>query len=153
MSGCFTEYILSRRLTVQWGIVMAQQNNVEIVKQVFAAFNRGDEEEFGDMMTDDATWTEPEGSALVGGTFHGRDEVLKNVFTPPRQQIKDMETTPERFIDAGDTVIVEGKYGGTASDGNHFEIPYAAVLDMQDGKIQRFANYEDTALAHNAFGT
>ncbi|WP_207587186.1 nuclear transport factor 2 family protein [Halomontanus rarus] len=122
------------------------QSNVEIVEQLYEAFNRGDIETCLAGFAEDITWTEPEGSPQASGTYHSPDAVLKNVFEPAFERFESFEVAADRFIDGGDTVVVEGVFRSTLPGGNTMEVPYAHVIDLEDGKVQRFTNYEDTAL-------
>ena len=55
------------------------------------------------------------------------------------------------IIDAGDTVVVLGKYSGKyKATGKSFEANFAHVWKMQDGKATQFIQYVDTLLVHRA---
>lgn len=123
-----------------------QQSNVEIVEQLYDAFNQGDLETVMAGFADDITWTEPEGSPLGGGTYHGRDAVMQNAFAPLDELYETFEASVDRFIDGGDTIVAEGTQRGTMSDGTVHEIPAAHIMDLKNGKVQQFTSYEDTAL-------
>lgn len=123
-----------------------QRNNVEIVKDLYEAFNRGDLEECLAGFADDIAWTEPEGSPFVGGTVHGPDAVLDEAFLPLDERFSEFEVAIDRFIDGGDTVVMQGAHSGTTTDGQAFEIPAVHVMDMADGQVQSFTSYEDTVL-------
>lgn len=122
-----------------------QKTNVAIVERLYDAFNRGDLGECMAGFADDITWTNPEGSPISSGTFHGPDAVLENAFLPLGEQFERFEVTVDRFIDGGDTVVMEGTHRSTLDGGIH-KVPAVHVLDMQDGKVQQFTSYEDTAL-------
>lgn len=122
-------------------------DNVELVRGLYDAFNQGDLDTVLVGMADDITWTEPEGDSLFGGTYRTPDEVRTNVFLPAVEEYDDFTVTPKRFIDGGDSVVVEGVFAGTSKAGKPFEIPFAHVNEVQNGKLTRFTNYEDTALS------
>ncbi|WP_266081974.1 nuclear transport factor 2 family protein [Haladaptatus caseinilyticus] len=122
-------------------------DNVELVRGIYESFNQGDLDDVLARMADDVTWIEPEGDPLFGGTYRTPDDVRTHVFIPAVEEYDDFTVTPERFIDGGDTVVVEGIFTGTSKAGTPFELPFAHVCDVRDGKITRFANYEDTALS------
>ncbi|RBI62354.1 hypothetical protein DMJ13_10800 [halophilic archaeon] len=126
---------------------MTATDNVELVRGIYDRFNQGDLDTVLEKMADDVTWVEPEGDPLFGGTYHSPEEVRTNVFVPANEEYDDFTVTPERFIDGGATVVVEGKFTGTSKAGTSFELPFAHVCDVQDGKITHFTNYEDTALS------
>ncbi|MDS0476854.1 nuclear transport factor 2 family protein [Natrinema sp. 1APR25-10V2] len=124
-----------------------EKTNVEIAEELYEAFNRGDIETCLAGFADDITWTEPEESPMIGGTHHGPDAVLEEVFTPLDETFDTFEVAVDRFIDGGDTVVMEGAHRVTTADGDVMEIPAVHVSDMEDGKVTKFTGYEDTALA------
>lgn len=130
------------------GIFMAatQKTNVEITEQIYTAFNQGDIETVLDGMAADVTWIEPEGSEVSSGEYHSPESVLEHVFAPTNEEYDQFEVRPNRFIDGGDTVVVEGVFKIAITAGNDFDIPFAHVVDLKDGKIQQFRNYADTAV-------
>ena len=127
-----------------------QPSNVESLEQMYAAFNRGDIEAVLNEWTDDITWIELEGEPAAG-THHGPDEVLENVFGTIPDTLDRFEAAPDRFIDSGDTVVVEGQFMITTESERDYEIPFAHVCELRDGKLQQFTNYTDTVVMQQAF--
>ncbi len=123
----------------------ARQSNVETVETVYESFNAGDIESALATMADDIEWTEPEGS-FFGGTYHGPDAVRENVFEGAMEEFETFQVEPERFVDSGDTVVVEGTFHCTTQAGERIESPFAHVTELHDGHITEFVNYTDTAL-------
>ena len=61
---------------------------------------------------------------------------------------------PDEFIDAGDTVVVLGKYSGKyKKTGKSFQANFAHVWKMQDGKAAQFIQHVDTLLVDRALRT
>ena len=50
---------------------------------------------------------------------------------------------PEHFIDAGDDLVVTGRFRGRSKGGQQLEAPFAHVWAMRNGKAVRFQNYVD----------
>lgn len=121
------------------------KDNVELVEGLYDAFNRGDIDTVLAGMADDVTWIEPAGDPVFGGTYHGPAAVAENVFLTANEEYEDFVVTPDRLIDGGDTVVVEGHFTGSMQSGADFEVPFVHVADVADGKLARFANYTDTA--------
>jgi uncharacterized protein len=69
-----------------------------------AAFNRGDIEAAVALMDPQIEWSEP-AEFPGGGTYHGRDGV-KKYLTQSRAAWAEVNSEPERFITAGDRVVV-----------------------------------------------
>ena len=129
-----------------------QIQNIESLEQMYAAFNQGDTETLLNGWADDITWIEPEGSPSAG-THHGPDEVLENVFGTIPDTFDRFEAAPDRFIDSGDTVVVEGQFMITTESERDYEIPFAHVCELRDGKLQQFTDYTDTAVVQQAFNS
>lgn len=120
------------------------------VEQMYAAFNRGDTEAVLNAWTDDVTWIDLEGDPAAG-THHGPNEVLENVFGTIPDTLDRFEAVPDRFIDNGDTVVVEGNFMIITESGRNYEIPFAHVCELQDGKLHQFTTYTDTVVMRQAF--
>lgn len=119
--------------------------NVEAVSELYDAFNRGDIDTVLAGMDADVTWIEPRGDPISGGRFRSPAAVLSQVFAPLTTVYDHFEVRPGRFIDGGETIVVEGVFIGTTKAGTSFEIPFAHVCDMHDGLLLQFTNHTDTA--------
>lgn len=128
----------------------AKQANLTTVKQVYDAFSRGAMDEVLATMSEDIEWVEAAGGPL-GGVYHGPDAVLENVFAPTGTDWDEFAVEPERYVEDGSTIVTIGTYR-VASGGATFEIPFAHLLDMADGKLVRFQQYSDTARLHDSHG-
>lgn len=128
-----------------------QQNNVEIVREGYEAFNEQNFEVAMERFDEDIEWICPDGFRY-GGTYHGPEEV-GGFFERVTSDIDDLQLEIDRFIDGGETVVVVGQTRGTASEtGNTLNSPFAHVLDLEDGQITRFQEYPDTAQMEQALG-
>ena len=110
----------------------------------------------GDIEAVIATWDagielrEPEG-LVGGGTLHGPDEILGNLFAGLANDWTDVSVRPERFVDGRDTVVALITWSGTYIEtGKSVEFRGAHVFDFEDGKIVRWTSYADTALFNAA---
>lgn len=123
-------------------------SNLETVRKTYDAFAEGDIDAVLATFADDITWVEAEGGPY-GGTYHGPNEIVENVFARLGAEWDPFLVDPDRFIDAGDTIVTTGTYNGTyAATGESFEAEFAHVWDLEDGHVVRFHQYVDTAL-HN----
>ena len=53
---------------------------------------------------------------------------------------------PDEFLEAGDEVVVLGRYRGTAKQtGKPLDVPFVHVWSLRDGKAWRFRQFLDTA--------
>ncbi len=92
----------------------------------------------------DVEWTEAAGFPYAG-TYHGVDEIVKNVFARLGSEWEGFRPDVENLHDAGDTIIATGFYRGTYRKTNRpMEASFAHVFTLKDGKIVRFVQYVDS---------
>jgi ketosteroid isomerase-like protein len=129
---------------------MNEQNNVEVVQSVYAAFGRGDVEAILAMLTADIDWQLLGSEELpTAGRRRGPGEVAK-FFEQVGQTWSFERFEPRQFIAQGDTVVVLGFYSGTAkTSGKPFATEWAQVFTITDGKVSKFREYADM---HNLIG-
>ncbi len=87
------------------------EENVNIMRQGYDAFNRGDIEAVMGLLDPEIEWQEPdvEGSP-VRGTHHGPQAVANNVFGSVPEHWDEFQAVAEEFLDAGDRVVVLGHF-------------------------------------------
>ena len=125
-------------------------SHLNSVKAVYDAFAKGDIPSVLGTFSPDIAWTEAEGFPY-GGTYHGPRAVLDGVFMRLGTEWVGFAAVPDEFIDAGDTVVVLGKYSGKyKATGKSFQANFAHVWKMREGKATRFTQYVDTLLVHRA---
>ena len=88
--------------------------NVAIVRRSYEAFARGDMDAVLADMADDIEWQQAQGLPH-GGTYRGLPAVRANIFDPlDRDWWSVFSAVPDEFLDAGDEVVVLGRYRGEA---------------------------------------
>ena len=119
---------------------------VEIVKRSYDAFARGDLDGVLGDMDPDIEWHQAQGLPH-GGYYRGLDEVRRNIFDPLDTEWWDAFTaTPEEFLDAGEHVVVIGRYRGTAKQtGRPLDVPFVHIWTLRGDKAVRFRQFLDTA--------
>ena len=119
---------------------------LEIVTRSYAAFARHDLDAVLADMDPDIEWHQAQGLPH-GGYYRGLDEVRRNIFDPlDRDWWSEFSAVPDEFIDAGDQVVVIGRYRGVAKEtAKRLDVPYVHVWTLSDGKAIRFRQYLDTA--------
>ena len=131
---------------------MSEQENVELVKQGYAAFGSGDMEKLLSLFAEDIEWTVPsiEG-APFGGTLRGRNQVAASFET--LAETEDVqEFTQEDYIAQNDRVVVTGRSKAVVkATGRTLELEYVHLFTISGGKVQRFVEYFDTAAAAEAY--
>jgi ketosteroid isomerase-like protein len=130
--------------------MMNEKENVQVVRQMFAAFDQRDLPGALNTLADDVYWQSPvtRGESKEISWFkprHNREEVtlfFKDLFE--KVQPERMETLG--FVAQGDRVIVEGKNRGTVrSTGRAYEHDWVMAITLKEGKIKRVLHYYDTA--------
>jgi ketosteroid isomerase-like protein len=126
------------------------KTNTERVQELYDSFAEGDFETIRDIVDPDVELHEPKG-IVGGGTQHGFDEIVENVFSRLGTEWEDVSVVSERCVADGDTVVVLLTWSGTArKTGKSVEYPNAHVFDFEDGKIVQWRSYADTALFNAA---
>ena len=125
---------------------MDPQENIEIVKQTFANFERGAITEILNMLTDDVKWQTP-----VTRTAHqyiswskerrGPDQVLE-CFKELGGKVKTEPFENLVFTAQDDRVVVEGRNRGTVIATNlSYEHDWLMIFYIRDGKISQYRHY------------
>jgi uncharacterized protein len=93
------------------------------------------------------------GSAVgLSGTWRGVEAMVK-AGTEWLQTFDRLHVEAERFIDAGDSVVVLTRHKGQGkASGIPIEGEFADVLTLKDGLVVRFAQYRDRTEALEAAG-
>lgn len=122
----------------------------DTVRQLYAAFDRGDVPAVLDALAPDVRWTEAEGFPH-GGTYIGPDAVLHNVFMPLAAEWDRFAADARQFVADAETVVVLGDYSGTCkATGKSFSAPFVHVWTVRGGKAATFTQHTDTAVVQRA---
>lgn len=119
--------------------------NVETMRQGYEAFGRGDIPAVLALFDPDIEWVEPQGFPY-GGTYRGHDQVVGLFQTAAETLGPDWRLEPDRFIETEDGVLVLGRHTGKRPDGASWEVPFAMVWTMEDGRATTFRQYGDSAV-------
>ena len=107
------------------------QENVEIVRRIYAAWLAGTSAR--GFMDPEIEYVNPP-DAVETGTLRGPES-----FGLVRDAYDDVEVRPERFVDAGDDVVVVATLSGTSRGaGVPIEREQGYVWTVRDGKAIRF---------------
>ena len=121
-------------------------SNVALVRRSYDAFARDDMDGvMGDMHLE-IVWHQAQGLPH-GGVYHGLDEVRRNIFDPlDRDWWSEFTAEPDDFLDAGDEIVVLGRYRGVAKGtGKRLDVPFVHIWSVRDGKAVTFRQFLDTA--------
>ena len=123
-------------------------NNVERVQGLYDAFGRGDIPAVLAALAADVSWSEAESNPYqpTGAPWVGPEQVLKRLFERLGSEWDGFATQVAQLHDAGQTVVVEGRYTGTfLATGQALDAQMCHVWTFQGGKVSRFQQYVDTA--------
>lgn len=130
-------------------------NNIDVVKNTYEAFARGDMETVLGAMDPKMEWREAEGNPYMpsGEPWIGHEEILNNLFMKLGEEWDPFTVHPETYHDAGNTIIVEGRYKGMYREtGNNMDIQVCHVWEVKNGKLTKFQQYVDTAGLQGVMG-
>jgi uncharacterized protein len=133
---------------------MSEQQNVKVVQDAYAAFQRGDIPGLLNSLADNIVWTIPGPKELpFVGQRTGRDQVAQ-FFAILAQHQEPEQFEPRTYVAQGDTVVALGRFRWRVkSNGNSAESDFAHVFTIRNGKVATFNEYTDThaiAVAYSA---
>jgi ketosteroid isomerase-like protein len=119
--------------------------SVTVVRSVYENFGKGDIPAVLGVMAPDIEGTEGSQSFLPHhGVHRGPAAVAEKVFGMVTANFDEFTVVPERFHDAGDVVVVEGRAVGKSKRGEVLDAPACWVWTVRDGRITANHNYHDT---------
>jgi len=120
------------------------QANVDLIKTIYARWTAGASAR--DLIAKDLAYVNPS-YAVESGTRRDR-RTLGRI----RDVYPDFHVEPERFVDAGDDVVVVGTARGTAASGVEAQWKQGYVWTVRDGTAVVFRWFSDPAEAFAAVG-
>lgn len=126
--------------------------DIELVRRVWAAFTRGDEDEWrGDLHPEIVAI--PFGAKLEGKEYRGYDQVLSWWKDEILVTWEQFEVYPERFERVHDKLLVTGRWKARGSEsGVDLDLPATWVIEVRDGKIAYWQTYTDEEDARRDVG-
>jgi ketosteroid isomerase-like protein len=121
-------------------------DNVALVQEAYDGFARGDAGPLVAILDENVEWHEAEHSTYwPGGPVRGPQAVLDGVIGPILRDFDGFRIDLVRLSSAGDTVLAEARYRGTArATGSSLDAQVAHVWDFADGKVVKWQQYTDT---------
>jgi ketosteroid isomerase-like protein len=120
------------------------EQNVELIRTIYELWGR--DESARHLIDPELEYVNPE-YAVEAGTRRDRSTLGKI-----REVYPDFRVEPERFIDAGDDVVVIGTARGTAASGVEAQWRQGYVWSVRDGKAVRFRWFNRPEEALEAVG-
>ena len=132
---------------------MSVQKNVQIVKDGFAAFGRGDIQGLLALFAEDSEWISPGEGFPLAGTHRGH-AALAVFFQKVSEMMEFSSLKPREFVAEGDRVLVVGLDSGRVKTTNRtFEKHWVKAFTVRNGKVTNVREYTDTLALAQAFET
>lgn len=125
---------------------MGEQQNVEVVRQGYEAFGRGDIDGLLSLFDDSIEWVSPGPPDLpTAGTRRGKQQVAE--FFRAVDEVFEMQRfEPQTFVAQGDRVVVLGEdTARVKATGKVLNESWAHAFVLRNGKVVSFHEYLDTA--------
>ena len=124
---------------------------MEIVKRGIAAYNRRDYEGLRRVSHPDLELDWSASLGLEARVYQGREQVL-HFYENYLDTFEKVEAQPDRFIEAGDSVVVPNTARMWGRDGIETVAPSTFVFEVHGGLITRICLYQETQEALEAAG-
>jgi uncharacterized protein len=130
---------------------MGVQENVQIVKDAYGAFGRGDIQGLLALFADDIEWITPGDGLPLAGTYRGQAEVA-GFFQKISEMLEISFLEPREFVAQGDRVLVVGFDRGRVKATNRtFEGHWVMAFTVLNGKVTNVREYIDTLALARGF--
>ncbi|NYJ06739.1 nuclear transport factor 2 family protein [Petropleomorpha daqingensis] len=123
--------------------VAATTGNADVARSGYAAFAAGDIPGVLSLFAEDLVWTVPD-SVPFGGVYSG-PQGAADFFTALMRNVAELDVRPDRYIEAGDTVVVPGRHRGRTVAGGSFDVPFVHLWTLRNGRVTSFTEVMDSA--------
>lgn len=122
---------------------MSAQQNVQTVKDFFAAIGHGDRDSLLSLVSEDIEWIIPGEDWPLAGTHRGHSGLVE--FLETASKTMETSTEPREFVAQGDRVLVVGVATGKVKATNKpFKDQWVFAITVQNGKLTNIREYVDT---------
>ncbi len=123
---------------------MSTQENVQTVKDFFAAMGGGDKQRLLALAAADIEWIIPGEDWPLGGTHRGHAG-LADVLQKASEEVETSFPEPPEFVAQGDRVLVVGVATGKIKATNKaFKDDWVFDITVRNGKVTNIREYIDT---------
>ena len=130
---------------------MSTQESLQVVKEGYAAFGRGDMQGLLGLMAEDVEWIAPGPGLPLAGTYRGRDGVA-TFFQKLTADTEILEFQPREFVADGNRVLVVGWERVKIKPTNRIvEVDWVMSFTVLDGKVSKYQQFTDTKALADAF--
>ena len=124
--------------------------NLETLKELYRTFREKDYDTFQTLCDPELQWIQNRGFPN-GGTHHGAQEVIDNVFKRFSNDWDSFGYEIEQYLESGEAITVVGRYVGKhRATGKSFESPAIHLYEFRAGKVLRLRQFTDTKVIWDA---
>jgi ketosteroid isomerase-like protein len=128
-------------------------DNLEVLRNGYAAFSRGDIEGVVEGFEEDIEFVGPNSQRTPGAGPHQGKQAVAGLLSGMRERWENLTWTPDEFVSEGETVVVLGHMEGKAKPtGAEVKVPFVHVWRMRGGRVRRGQALTDTAVVADALG-
>ena len=122
---------------------MSTEQNIQTVKDFFAAIGSGDKKRLLALVAEDIEWIIPGEDWPLAGTHRGHAGLAD--FLETASKTMETSTEPPEFVAQGDPVLVVGFARGRIKATNRtFEDHFVFAITVRNGKLTNIREYIDT---------
>jgi ketosteroid isomerase-like protein len=127
---------------------------VALIRAIYDAFAAGDVAGVLGRMSQDIEWNEAENFPYADGNpYVGPEAIATRVFARLASEWDGFAVATEEFLDAGDTVVVTGRYlGACKATGRSIRSQCVHIWRVSQRRATSFQQYTDTLQAARAIG-
>jgi ketosteroid isomerase-like protein len=123
---------------------MSIEENVQVVKDFFAAMGGGDRQSLLALVADDIEWIIPGRDWPLAGTHRGHAG-LADLLQKASDTLETSFPKPPEFVAQGDRVLVVGFATGKVKTTNKtFDDDWVFAITVRNGKVTNIREYVDT---------
>jgi ketosteroid isomerase-like protein len=130
---------------------MNEQENVNLIRNIYSAFAAGDAQTILDSVTDNAQWIN-HGPASIpyAGSRAGKAQITE-FFQAIANSTTGGKVLAENYVAQGDTVVATGRYQATVRNtGAEIDTPIAHFFTVRNGKVEKWVGFSDSAQVADA---
>ena len=122
---------------------MSTQENKQVVKELYEAYNHGDITTMLGLLSEDVIWRLPGTVPHYSGTYTGPRRVAE-FFQELTTNVEIEAFEPSEFLAEADRVLVIGRSRGRVkSTGRVFDNGWVMAFTVRGGKVTKFEEYAD----------
>ena len=123
---------------------MSTQENVQVVKDFFAALGRGDKQGLSALSAEDIEWIIPGEDWPLAGTHRGHAG-MADLLQKASEKVETSFPEPPEYVAQGDRVMVIGFARGSIKATNRtFEDDWVFAITVRNGTVTNIREYIDT---------